>query len=190
MGRIRPAWYYTRQAQQATARQTYLTNRQPPAEGTTIDERGASTDLFYRSLNMREGTDHLTYKVSVLNTTLSLMSATDSGLVTNLPANTIALNMRGSGVKPTRLHWYKGATTPTRKRSPWGTSWVKYYDEAGGRSHYSVPFSRATGVFDGGDLQGQFEALFGPGGSKRGLLGTKNGRAYFEFEQVRPSFQS
>lgn len=190
MGRIRPAWYYQRQATEAQARATFLQNRTAPPAGTTIEQRGASTDLFYRSLLQRAGTDALIYKVSVLNSTLALVSAAQAGLMTTLASGEIALRVRGSGVKPTKLHWYKGDGTPTRQRSQWGTSWTRYYDSTAGQSHFSIPFSKATGIFDGGDLQDAFEALFGASGSRRALLGASNGRAYVTFEQVSSSYQS
>lgn len=190
MGRMRPAWYYERQAQEAQARATYFQNRQPPPAGTTVEQRGASTDLFYRSLLQRSGTDSLIYKVSVLDSTLSRISAVQAGLKTTLGADEVALRLRGSGLKPTRMHWYRGKTTPTRERSPWNTSWTQYYDETGGQSHFSIPLSKATGVFDGGDLLDAFEGLFGPTGTQRALLGATNGRAYVTMEQVSNAYQS
>jgi len=190
MGRMRPAWYYEKQAQEAKARQQYFLNRQPPAAGTTIEQRGQSTDLFYRSLTQRAGTEALIYRVSVLNSTLNLLTAAEAGLKPTLAAGEIALRLRGSGLKPSRVSWYRGTTTPTRERSAWGTSWSKYYDETGGRSHFSAPFSKVTGVFDAGDLTEQFATLFGPSGSKRTLLGNSNGRVNLTMEQAQNAFQS
>lgn len=190
MGRIKPAWYYTKQAQQAQARANYYQNRQPPAEDTTINSRGAMTDLFYRSMILLEGTDHLIFRVSVPNTTLALLPAADAGLLTALPANSVAQRIRGSGLKPNKIHWYRGATNPVRRRTDWGTSVARYYDASGGRSHYSIPFSRAAGVFNADDLRDQFNALFGPNGSRRALLGAQNGRAYIEWESVTTAAQT
>lgn len=191
MGRIKKAWYYQRQAQQAEARENYFKNRVPPEEDQTIETRGAMTDVFYRSLILIEGTDHLTFRTSVPNTTLNVLPATDAGLLTTLTDTSTAQRMRGSGLHPTKIHWYKGATTPTRKRTAWNTSVARYYDQAGGgQSHFSIPFSKATGVFNADDLKDQFNALFGPGGSRRGLLGSANGRAYIEWEKATVSAQS
>lgn len=187
MGRLKPSWYYEKQAQEAQAREQYFLNRPAPPDGTAVVSRGSSTDLFYRSLLQKDagGTDPVIYKVSVYDDNLAIVSATEAGLMTALGTGEVAQRLRGSGVKPTKVHWYKGATTPVRMKSEWNTSWTKYYDTSGGRSHYSTPFSKASGAFTAADLQTQFNALFGEGGSKRTLaLGTQNGRAYLEYERV------
>ena len=190
MGRMKKAWYYERQAQQATARDNYYRDRVPP-ESSDIESRGASTDLYYRSLIQIEGTDHVIYTVSVPNTTLAKVTASEAGLMTALGTDDVALRLRGSGMKPTKLHWYKGATTATRRRTAWNTSVARYYDTESGRSHYSIPFSRATGVFNADDLKDAFVALVGPSGSKKTtLLGAVNGRAYIEWERVTVSAQT
>jgi hypothetical protein len=189
MARMRPAWYYERQAQEAEARANYYRNRQPPAEDTTIQSRGASTDLLYRSLIQIQGADRLTYKVSVPNTTLSLLPAAEAGLAA-VDTNTAALRLRGSGLKPTKIHWYRGRATAIRRRTAWNTSVSVYYDEQNGRSHYSIPFSRVSDTFTPNTLKEQFEIMFGPSGTRRSLLGPTNGRAYIEWERVTVSAQS
>lgn len=185
MGRMRQPWYYERQAAEAQRRSDYFRNRTPPTEDSTINTRGAATDLCYRSLIQKEGTDHLIYSVSVPNTTLALVPATDVGLLT--PAqigSAVALRMRGSGVKPTKIHWYKGRATPIRRSTAWQTR-VSIYHESG--SHKSIPFSDASGEFTAKDLQNQFETLFGVGGSRRTLLGSANGQAYITWESTSVS---
>lgn len=190
MGKIKKAWFYERQAQQAQARENFYKNRTPPEEDQSITSRGAMTDVYYRSMILLEGTDHLIFSTSVPNSTTQLLTAAEAGLLTVLPANSTASRMRGSGLRPTRVKWYKGSTNPVRKRTDWNTSVARYYDNAGGRSHYSLPFSRATGVFNADDVRDQFNTLFGPGGSKRGLLGAANGRAYIDWERVTTSAQT
>jgi hypothetical protein len=189
MARMRPAWYYERQAQQAQARADYYRNYVPPAEDATIESRGASTDLYYHSLIQMNGTDHVMYKVSVPNATLTLLPAADAGLATT-PGTATPLRLRGSGLKPTKIHWYRGRATAIRRRTAWNTSVAVYYDDQGGRSHFSIPFSQATGVFQPDDLKQQFETLFGPSGTRRNLLGAVNGRAYIEWERATISAQS
>lgn len=184
---IKKAWYYERQAAQATARENYFRNRTAPQEETAIESRGAQTELYYRSLIQIEGTDHLIYTVQVPNANLNLLGASEAGLKTTLASTETALRLRGSGMKPTRIRWYRGSTNPVRKRTAWGTLSARYYDSAGGRSHYSVPFSKATGVFTADDLKDAFNTLFGPGGTKRSLLGAANGRAYIDWEKVTVS---
>lgn len=185
MGRMRQPWYYERQAAEAQRRADYFRNRTPPTEDRTIDTRGATTDLYYRSLIQKSGTDHLLYAVSVPNSTLTLLPAADAGLQTLAQIGTaVPQRLRGSGVKPTKIHWYKGRATPIRRNSAWNTSVAIYHEEG---SHKSIPFSDASGEFTAQDLQDKFESLFGSGGSRRTLLGTANGRAYITWEQVSVS---
>lgn len=178
---MRQPWYYERQAAEAQRRSDYFRNRTPPTEDRTINTRGATTDLYYRSLILLEGTDHLIYGVSVPNTTLALLPATDAGLKTTLTSGETASRIRGSGVKPTKIHWYKGRATPIRRPSAWQTSVAVYHED---NSHKSIPFSKATGNFNADDLADAFNALFGAGGTRRTLLGTTNGRASITWEQV------
>lgn len=189
MGGPKKAWYYERQAREAKARETYFANREVP-ESATITPRGASQTLYYRSLLQLQGTEHLIYSVQVPTATLALLSASDAGLKNTLATTEIALRLRGSGVRPTRLHWYRGSANPVRRRTAWGTSVARYYDSTGGRSHYSIPFSRATGNFGPDDLTEAFNGLFGASGSKRALLGEQNGRAYISWERATVSAQT
>lgn len=189
MGRIKPTWYYERQAQQAEARENFYRNRVPP-EQTDIESRGAQTDVFYRSMLLLEGTDHLIFSTTVPTDTINQVTAAEAGLLTTLASGDVATRMKGSGVKPTRIHWYRGSTNPVRRRTAWNTSVARYYDTAGGRSHFSIPFSRATGNFGPDDLNDAFRAMFGSGGSKRNLLGTANGRAYIRWETATVSAQT
>lgn len=185
----RKAWYYERQARNANAREAFFRDREPP-ESSTIESKGPQTDVFYRSLHLLDGTDHLIYRTSVDTQTLGLLTAAEAGLMTTLGSGDVAQRLKGSGVRPTRLQWYRGTSTPTRRRSAWNTSVARYYDTTGGRSHFSVPFSRATGVFNSDDLIDAFNALFGASGSKRTLLGAANGRAAIQWERVSVSAQS
>lgn len=189
MGRMRPAWYYERQARDAEARANYFRNRVPPDGDTTIESRGQSTDLIYRSLIQFQGTERVTYKVNVPNATLVLFPATDAGLLA-ADNNTAALRLRGSGLKPTKVHWYRGRATAIRRRTAWNTRVSVYYDSQNGRSHYSIPFSQASGAFTPNDLKERFEQLFGQSGSRRNLLGAVNGRAHIEWEKATVSVQT
>ena len=177
----KPAWLYERQARNARARQDFFQNRTPP-ESTTIQSKGPQTEVFYRSMILLDGTSSLIFRTSVDAATLGLLSAAEAGLLETLGSDDVATPLKGSGVKPTRLHWYRGTTTPTRRRTDWGTSVARYYDTQGGRSHYSVPFSKTTGVITADDLMLRFYTLFGNGGSKKQLLGAQNGRAHLTWE--------
>lgn len=179
MARMKPAYYYERQAAEATARDAFYRNRVPP-NNTTVKNR-PSVVAYYRSLLIRQGTDEAVYKVSVKQAAINLVTLAEAGLPESVAATIFPLVMRGSGVKPSQIHWYKGDSTPVASRTPWQSRVIRYYDKTGPQSHYSMPFSRATGVFTPTDLKTAFNALFN--GTKRvGLLGTANGRAYLELE--------
>lgn len=186
MARMKPAYYYQRKATIAQARDTYRENNPPAPASGPIEGRGAATDLYYRSLSLTNGSDPLIFVVKVPTATLGLISATQLGLPTALTAGQVGLRLRGSGVKPSKVHWFAGDATPTRQSTPWGSSWAKYYAD----KSYSAPFSRATGLFNASDLRDAFEALFGTGGTERALLGAANGRAWLELEQAAISFNS
>lgn len=180
MSRMRPEWYLRRQLAQAEARNTFFQNYQGPAETAAIQQRGATTSLYYRSLLLRDGVDPELFTVNVLDTTLASFPATDAGLLAAVPAGAVPQRVRGSGLQPTRAFWYRGDGTPTRRTSRWGTRYTAYHASG---SHRSIPFSQGTGVFDGPDLVARFNTLFGPGGTRRALLGS-GGRAHLEFEEI------
>lgn len=186
MGRMKPSWYYERQATEANAREQYYVNRQPPAEGATIQSRGKATEAFYRSLIVKDGAESRIFKVQVADTTIAKVTLAEAGLKPTLAATEFAYSIRGSGVTPTKVFWYKGDTTPSRKRTPWNSSYIKYYDDAGGRSHFSMPFSKVSGEVTPEDLKTAFNTLFG-GSKKDTLLGAENGRAYMVLERVPQS---
>ncbi len=189
MARMRPVYYYQRQADNAQARADYYRTRQPPPEGQAVTSRGPSTTLYYRSLILKSGTDHRFYTVNVLNDNLQRLPAADAGLLAALPAGESSSPIRNSGVRPSRIHWYSGSAAAVVRRTAWNTAWTQYYD-AGQRSHYSVPFCIATGAFSADDLVAQFDLLFGAAGSRRALLGAQNGRAYVQFEKANISSNS
>lgn len=180
---MKQPWYYQRQANIAEARNAYFANKGPSTPGP-IQERGASTGLYYRSLTLTDGTNPLIFSVQVPNDILALTPAAILGLKETLGVGEVALRIRGSGVKPSKIHWYEGTATPVRTNTPWGSSVSRYYDNTGGRSHYSAPFSETTGTFTASALREDFEGMFGVGGTHRNLLGLKHGRAWLELEQA------
>lgn len=184
MGR-RPAWHYRRQAQRAEARETFLANYEGPPVDAAVQQRGPTTPVFYRSMTLVGGAEHTAFTTSVDNDTLTQVTAAEAGLLETLPAGETSNRLRGSGVKPTRVHWYRGEATPNRETSRWGTRWTRYYTAG---SHRSIPFSRPSGLFTPDDLRDQFVVLFGPTGTKRALLGATNGRAQITFEVANLGF--
>lgn len=167
-----------RRAARARARESFV--RPPRPAGTAVQQRGATSEFFYRSLLRKsDATTHQLFSVNVEDTTITAFGgAANAGLLADPGADTV-LNTRRT-IKPTRAHWYRGRATPISQVSPWGSGWTQYYDND---THRSVPFSRVTGAFDARDLKTAFNTLFGEGGSARGLLGGVNGRAYLDLEK-------
>lgn len=178
MGRMKPAWYYQRQANEAKARSDYFENRVPTVD-TTVNSRGASTTLYYRSLLLTDGTDPLIFRVNVLNSTLAILPAASAGLKDALTSTEFAIPLRSSGVKPSKANWFLGDATPSAVATAWNTRWIRYYAQTAG-AHRSIPFTKSAGAFDAGDLQAAFNTLFtGSAGATK--LGT-NGRAFLTLE--------
>lgn len=182
MPRMKPAWYYTKQATEAQARATYYQNRTPPTN-TTVNSRGPSVSAYYRSLLMVQGTDHLIIKVPVLQATVALVSLVDAGLKSTLASGETAISRRMLRLQPSTIRWYEGDPSPVAKTTAWNTRYIKY-SKAGRGVYKSIPVSKATGTIDADDIQLVFDGLFGPSGTKLGLLGTSNGRAWLDFEKM------
>ncbi|MCU0534232.1 MAG: hypothetical protein MUD14_10095 [Hydrococcus sp. Prado102] len=194
MGRRKPAWLQEREFNKATARETYYRTR-TPTTSTTVNSR-KQVQLFYRSMFMKIGAEPLIYAVRPTEAAITAIGgAADAGLLAAMPATagaqTAPLSIRGSGVTPSKACWYKGASAPVGDTTPWSSRWIRYYDKpATGQSHFSVPFSKATGAVTSADLQGAFNALFGPTGSKKALLGDENGRAWLQLERAPLAYSS
>lgn len=191
MSGIRPSWYYERQATIANAREAYRRSN-PPTPPTTVRGRGPTTDVWYRSLALVDGTEHRVFKTAVDNDTLSIVTAANAGLATTAPVDTAIFPLRGSGLTPTKLFWQRGIATPTRVRTPWGSSYIKYYEGNNTdniRTHYSMPFSKATGPFSAADLRAAFNTIMS-GGGRTTMLGAENGRAYLQLERAPISAMS
>lgn len=189
MGRIKPAWYYEKQATEAKAREEFYRNRKP-TDSTTVKKRSRRS-MFYRSLFLKNGAEASYLKVSVSEAALTLLTEESSGLLAELPDKKFAYPIRGTGIKPTMISWYKGAATATAKKTTWGSRWIQYYDKTGDQSHYSLPFSLKTGDVTASALQAGFDGLFNSkDGSKKNLLGDDNGRAWMDLESVPLSHDS
>jgi hypothetical protein len=192
---IRSSNYYERQAEEAKKRETYFRTRPPRPANSTVVQREPTVSVLYRSMLIKQDGDPAIFSVDVDSQALADVGGTAKcGLLAALPtpeagstAQNTPLRLRGSGMKPTRAHWYKGVATPTVAQSKWGTNWTKYYET---KSHKSVPMSTPSGTTVAIDqIRALFDAIFtttvdGATKANTTLLGTKNGRAYLEFERA------
>jgi hypothetical protein len=189
MGRIRPAWEYEKLAGERKRREDYLKNK--PRSTNAVVQGRKEVSRFYRSALLKDGTNHELYKIRVDEAALTLLGAgrTPSlGLLTTVPDGEIAMRLRGSGLTPSRLHWYKGTATPAATTTPWGTRVLRYYDKQGSRSHYSAPVSKATGAFTLADVISAFNTITATDPAT--LLGAENGRAWLDLETVAIAISS
>jgi hypothetical protein len=98
----------------------------------------------------------------------------DAGLLVNAPSGTTNLITlyKGSKIKIIKLHWYFGDATATAVTTDWGTRYIKKYDAQGGQSHFSVPFTIASGTFNLETIMNKFRTYFvGEDATKKALIG-------------------
>jgi hypothetical protein len=100
-----------------------------------------------------------------------------AGLLATLPDGSVAVKItRGSKIPIVKLRWYFGDANASPVMTPWGTRWIKKYDADGGQSHYTLPFSIATGVFTLDTIQTKFREYFNEtNGTKRTEMLGANG---------------
>ncbi|MBN3882124.1 MAG: hypothetical protein V7K64_19035 [Nostoc sp.] len=108
---------------------------------------------------------------------------TSVGLLATVPENAVSIpKVRGDKRKLITVSWFFGDDTPivvpataTRNR------YVKFYDKNGNQSHYSIPFSVATGAFTLSTIITNFGTLFNKtNGTKREVLGA-HGEVFLKF---------
>lgn len=194
---MKSAAYYKRQAAEAEARDTYFRTKpvSTRADGSPVSQKNLS-QLFYRSLFIREGTDHVQFRVDVDTVALGMVSLAATGLTNVGTAGKFILPVRNL-LLPTRGSWYKGTATPTIEVTLWQSRYAKYHDTTGAgteqRSHYSVPISSVGATFEVSDIINKFNTIFqgtGTAGGNVTLLGAKNGRAELRIEQVTQAFST
>lgn len=187
MGRIKPAWEYEKLAAERKRREDYLKNK-PRSTNAVVQGRKEVT-RYYRSVLLKTGAgEHDLFRVRVDEAALTLLGAgrTPSlGLLETEPVGPtapVAQRLRGSGLKVSRIHWYKGQQTPSASTTPWGTRVARYYDRQGSRSHYSAPISKSSGAIAISDIMDAFKTITNT--NTADLLGVENGRAWLDLETV------
>lgn len=195
MGKMKPAWYYARQAEEAEAREAYFRTRPAPTPPATVSQR-ATAIAYYRTLNIKRGNDSVIFPVQVDVAARTLIAAapaaayTAAGLLAAEPTTGTEIVLdRPRGFFPSKASWYAGLAAPIRDATPYNTRWTKYYATTGtgadARSHYSMPISVAAGEVTPTGVQAAFNAIFknADGTPKTAVLGTKNGRASLQLER-------
>lgn len=195
---MKSAAYYKRQAQEAEARDTFFRNKPATTRpnGSAVNQKNLG-QAFYNSLFIKEGTDHVQFRVSVDTVALGKVGGVNGvGLTTAGTAGKLILPVKNI-LLPTLAQWYSGTATPTVKITAWGSVSTKYYDTVGtgaeARSHYSVPLSSTGATFELSDIVTKFNTLFQGAAGASGnvtLLGAKNGRASLRLERVTQAFNT
>jgi hypothetical protein len=91
----------------------------------------------------------------------NLGGADDAGLLLVVPENAVVTEInKGSNLPIVRLRWYFGDASPEVKTTAYGTRWIKKYDQQGGQSHWSVPYSVKEGAFTLNTILTRFNTQF------------------------------
>ncbi|QLE54832.1 hypothetical protein [Nostoc sp. TCL26-01] len=99
------------------------------------------------------------------------------GLLATVPDGSVVVEVnKGSKIAVVKLRWYYGDATAEVKNTSYGTRWIKKYDDKGGQSHWSTPFSVATGTFTMNTILDRFKAIFNDSTKRTNILGA-NGYA-------------
>lgn len=190
MGRRKTVAELREALEEAERRETARRNRRVQAN-RPYRQRGAATDIYYRSMLREQGTNRAVFSTSVDANTVgaagAILTPTQAGLLTTLTeaSGILVGRLRGSGTKPTKISWYFGNATPEVEFTPWQTRWIKFYDvSTGGQSHRSTPFSRTTGDITSTNLRTAFNELFGATGTVRTQALGQRGKATLTFENA------
>lgn len=91
----------------------------------------------------------------------NLGSLADAGLVDTVASDAVVVEInRGSKIAVVRLRWYYGDASPEVKTTAYGTRWIKKYDDKNGQSHWSLPYSVASGAFTLNTIIDRFKTQF------------------------------
>lgn len=110
---------------------------------------------------------------------VNLGTLADAGLLSEVPEGAVVVEInKGSKIAVVRLKWYYGDATGEVKITAYGTRWIKKYDDKGGQSHWSLPYSINTGAFTLNTIIDKFKTQFNNtnGTKKASVLGV-NGYA-------------
>ena len=170
MPRRRDSYQIQKELDIAKARETFkkndrLNNPKPYAPRPDL------TTVYYRDFTTANKLISLQASDLAL-TAIGGLSAV--GLLGEPPAGSIPISVRGLNYPIVKIHWFYGDATPQAKVTGWGSRYIKYHDNNGGQSHFSLPISVDAGAFTLATIIGKFEALFNPvDGTKKDLLGRR-----------------
>lgn len=186
MARIKPSYYYERQADEAKKREVYYRTPRPPKAANTAVKQRENDKIYYRSLNQKVGNDSIVYGIFVTKAALALVTPAQAGLLLVKPTTAgVVVLERPQGFFPSVAKWYKGVATPSYVTTKYQTSYPRYVDKsATGQSSFSMPISVETGEVTAQKVEAAYEAIFNPAGvANTTLLGAKNGRASLTLEK-------
>ncbi|QLE58760.1 hypothetical protein [Nostoc sp. TCL26-01] len=104
----------------------------------------------------------------------------DAGLLATIPDGSVVVEVnRGSKIAVVKLRWYYGdGTAIVVPATAEHGRWIKKYDARNGQSHWSTPFSIATGTFTLNTIIDRFKTYFNnTNGTKRESVLGVNGYA-------------
>ena len=171
MARREPSWVLRRRAAQAEARENYYATRNDSTDTFNSNVESLPRILVgYRSLNQKIGATpvHASLLVRASETAVKWFEGVaDTGELT--AANTrlgleyadLADYIEVTKFEISKIHAVLGATTPTAKRTAWGTRYLSYTRSGEGtaRSSYTAPISQKTGDFTAADLRAAAQTI-------------------------------
>jgi hypothetical protein len=147
MGRIKSASQKLKEATQAKAREDYYAKTKDTVP-TTVNPIKRS-NFIYASYTLKAGTVQNLFELNCSQKAVDFFGQTDLGLK---DPQTAGLNFTAKprGFSPAMLRAMKGATTPTARKSPWGSRVIKYSADTAGtnQAFYNAPLCVPGGATD------------------------------------------
>lgn len=192
MARRQPSWVLQRRANQAQARENYYATRNDSDDtfNATVESL-PRIQVGYRSLNVKIGAtpEAASLLVRASETAVKWFEGVaDTGTLTDgntrLGLEYVDLEdyIEVTKFEISKIHAVLGATTPTAKRTAWGTRYLSYTKsgEGSARSSYTAPISVKTGTFTAADLRTAAQAIASLANIRAEIK--ENGRMWMEPE--------
>jgi hypothetical protein len=176
MGRYKSVGELTELLEQAKRRKAAMEKRKVESTATPQKAKDKAT-VYYRDPVIAGRLLKLTVpQAGIIKFGGSTLAAgiTACGLLADAPDGSSAVEiLKGSKVPIIKICWYFGDANAKRVPTDWGTVYTKPYDADGGQSHYSIPFTTASGTLNVNTLITKFNEFFDSDqeANKRNLIG-------------------
>lgn len=192
MARREPSWVLQRRAQQAAARENFYATRNDNEDTFNANvESLPRIGVGYRSSNVLIGETPAPAQLIIRASESAVKWFEGVAETGALTAGNARLGLEYVDLEDflpitkfdvAKIHAVLGATTPTAKRTPWGTRYISYTKtgEGSARSSYTAPISKKTGPITTADLQSAAQTIASLPAIRTEIK--ENGRMWFEPE--------